>query len=278
MPVFVNKPDRFAALGYSAWREGIRELIAGREILTSLIRRDIAARYRQSLLGIGWAVITPLAMVLVFLFLQNTNRLAAANSATPNALWLYAGLLPWQFFQGSLTRATQSLSAQPGLVGRVRFPREILVLAALGGALFDFVLGSTVLALFFVGTGTIPAWTIIFVPLLLALQLLLSTGIGLLLAVMNGVLRDLGNIVPLAGLLWMFLTPVVYPPASEGPGAVLNWINPMAPIIVAWRDLMLTGSLSMPGPLLVSVLFTLLLVPIAWRFFHVLLPRIAETI
>jgi lipopolysaccharide transport system permease protein len=278
LPEFVNRPDRFNALGLAAWREGLRDLVAGIEICTSLIRRDIASRYRQSLLGVGWAVLTPLAMVSVFFFLDRADLMNGGETATPKALWLYVGLLPWQFFQASLTRTTQSLTSQPQLVGRVRFPREILVFAALGGALFDFVLGLVVLALFFVGFGVLPAWTIAFVPLLLVLQLMLSAAFGMVLGVLNGALRDLGSVVPLLALLWMFLTPIVYTPAIEGPGTILNWINPMTPIIVTWRDLLLDGTVTMPLQLAVVFVVTCIALPLGWRFFHVFLPRVTESI
>lgn len=277
-PEYVNRPDRFVSLGARAWRDGLRDLVAGREILAGLLRRDIASRYRQSLLGLGWAVLTPLAMVLVFYFLHRANLLTSGSPGAPLGLWLYVGVLAWQFFQAALTRTTTALSSQPELVNRVRFPREILVLAALGGALFDFVLGAAVLVPFFAIQGVVPAWTAVLLPLLLLLQVLFSLVLGLILAVLNGALRDLASIVPLAGLLWMFLTPVVYPPATEGFAALLSWLNPMAPIVVAWRDLAFTGTLTMPGQLAVATLLTLALLPVAWRYFQVMLPRVAETI
>ena len=273
MRVWINRPDRFASLGLAAWREGLSELRAALEILWQLVRRDVMSRYRQSLLGLGWAVVTPLAMVSVFFF---TDLGGDPAGGVPRALWLYVGLHPWQCFQGSLIRATQALVANPELVKRVRFPREILVLAALGGALFDFAVGSVVLALFFAWSSLVPAWTVVFVPLLVLLQFLFTLALGLALSVLNGALRDLGSMVSLGVLLWMFLTPVVFP--ADRLGSVLPWLNPMVPMITSWRDLLFTGSLSMPGPLLVAIALTCVLLPLSWRMFHILLPRISETL
>lgn len=278
LPVFVNRPNRFASLGFEAWRESAREVVAGREILWRLVKRDVFARYRQSVLGLGWAVLTPLAMVLVFVVLRAGALVEVGDVEMPYALFLCIGFVQWQFFQACLIRTTSALSGTPALVNRVRFPRELLVFAAIGGALFDFIVSLGVLAGFLLWFGVLPAWTVLLVPLLMIVQMLLSLGLGLILAVLNGALRDLGSVVPLAALIWMFLTPVIWPERVEGLGAWLNWVNPMAPLVVSFRDLVLHGSLSLPGPLCVAVLLSVLLVPLGWRMFHVMLPRIAETV
>lgn len=274
LPEYVNRPNRFDALGASAWRDGLRELRDGRELVWRLVWRDIAGRYRQSALGMGWAILTPLSLVLVFVYLKHNNVVGGDPTAVPYPLFLYAGLLPWQLFQACLQRMTSCLVANPALVTRVRFPREILVLAAIGGALFDFLLGLLVLIGFCLWFGVAPAWTIVFLPLLLGCQLLFALSLGLVLAVLNGALRDLGSMIPLALLVWMFLTPVLYPKGAPW----MDWVNPMVPFIVSFRDLAFDGHLSSPGPLLVAAALSLVLVPLSWRMFHIMLPRIAETI
>ncbi|MEM7202026.1 MAG: ABC transporter permease [Planctomycetota bacterium] len=279
LPEFVNRPDRFGALGWRAFVEAFAELLRGREILWRLIKRDIAGRYRQSLLGLGWALLTPLALVLVFLYLRRARLIDPGNElVVPHALFLYAGFLPWQLFQACLSRTCQSLVASANLVNRVRFPREILVLAAVGGALFDFAVGLVLLLGFFAWFGFMPVWTALLLPLLVLVQVAFSLAIGLVISIVNGALRDLGSIVQLLGLLWMLLTPVVYVAPTEGPGAWLLWLNPMAPIITAYRDLLFAGTISHPAPLALATGLSLVLLPLAWRFFHVALPRVAETI
>lgn len=273
-PEYVNRPDRYNSLGWGAWRQALRELVDGREIVWRLVWRDIAARYRQSFLGIGWAILTPLALVLVFVYLKHASVVAGAQTPVPYPLFLYTGLLPWQLFQACLQRMTGCLAANPVLVTRVRFPREILVLSAIGGALFDFLLGVLVLGGFFVAFGTAPAWTIVFAPLVLLVLLAFALALGLMLAVLNGALRDLASMVPLVALLWMFLTPVLY---TEG-APWMDWINPMAPIVVTFRDLAFGTTPDKLGPLCVAAAVSLLLLPVGWRMFHVMLPRIAETV
>lgn len=273
-PEFTNRPNRFQALGWRAWRQAVRELVQSRDALAQLVWRDVASRYRQSLLGVGWAILTPLAMVLVFLYLRQAEVVGGGPTNVPYPLFLYTGLLPWQLFQASVQRMTGCLAANPVLVTRVRFPREILVLSGIGGALFDFALGTVVLAGFFAWFGVVPQWTCVFLPLLPVVQLAFALALGLVLSVANGALRDIASVVPLVSLLWMFLTPVLYPHGAPW----MNWINPMAPLVVSFRDLSFHGSLSLPGPLLVAGAATLLLLPLSWRLFHVALPRVAETV
>jgi len=269
---FVNRPNRFRAPG--AFRDALRELAKSRDAVWELIWRDVASRYRQSFLGLGWAILTPLALVLVFVYLRGVDVVNGGPTDVPYPLFLYTGLLPWQLMQAAVTRMTGCLVANPTLVTRVRFPREIVVIASMGGAVFDFVLGTIVLAGFFVWYGVAPQWTVVFAPLLLAVQMAFALGLGLVLSVLNGALRDIANMVPLGMVLWMFLTPVLYPRGAPW----MDWINPMSPFVVAFRDLAFTGSLSTPGPLAVATIATLVLLPLAWRLFQVMLPRVAETI
>jgi lipopolysaccharide transport system permease protein len=193
----------------------------------------------------------------------------------PYAVFLYLGLLPWQLFSACLTRATQSLVSSPQLVSRVRFPREVLVLSAMGSALFDYLVGALVLAGVLAWHGLAPAPAAALLPALLLMQIVFSLALGLTLAVLNAAARDLGSMVPLAVLLWMFLTPVLYP---AGEAAWIHWMNPMAAFITAHRDLVLEGRLSMPGPLFLACGVSLVLLPLAWRFFHLACPRVAESI
>lgn len=271
---FVNRPNRFQSLGASAWRQALTELLGCRDAIWQLMWRDIASRYRQSLLGIGWAILTPIALVLVFLYLRQAEVVGGGPTSVPYPLFLYTGLLPWQLFQACLQRMTGCLAANPVLVTRVRFPREILVLSAIGGALFDFLLGTVVLGGFFLWFGVAPAWTCLLLPLLLLGQLVFAFALGMVLSVLNGALRDVASMVPLVALLWMFLTPVLYPRGAPW----MDWLNPMSPFIVSFRDLAFHGELSQPGPLVVAVLASLVLLPISWRLFQMMLPRIAETV
>lgn len=275
---FENVPARYRALGWRAWREALAALWGAREVLVRLTHREIAARYRQSLLGPGWALVTPLVTIGVLVFLRRAELLGVGGPGDDPGLFVCAALLPWQLLHACLTRGTQALVAQPGLVGRVRFPREVLVLSCVGSALFDYLVSLLVLAGFFLALGRAPAPTALLLPLPLLGLTVLGCALGLLLSVINAVLRDVGRLVPLGATLWLFLSPVFYPPAASGPGAWLNWLNPAAPLLANCRSLLLDGQLVLAPQLAVASLVALALLGLAWRLFQVLAPRAAELI
>lgn len=275
-PEFVNVPDRLNRLGGTVWREAVAELLASREVLWRMSRREVVSRYRQSLLGLGWSVITPLVLLGVFVFLNNSELMTVGRTTAPYPLFLVVGLVHWQAFAGCVGRGTQSLAASVQLVQRVRCSREVLVLAKMAGAVFDYGIGLALVGLFLIGFGRVPAWTIVLLPAVFLVQLAFSIGLSLVLSVLNAALRDVASVVPLALNAWMFLTPVLYPASHEGRRAVLNWLNPMAPLVVTYRDLAFLGELSMPGQLACSAIVSCLVLVLGWRFFHSMLPHVVE--
>ncbi|MFW6125180.1 MAG: ABC transporter permease, partial [Pirellulales bacterium] len=238
---------------------------------------------------------------------------------------------PWQMLAGGLSRATPSLVDAAGFIGKIRFPRETLVLSGLAQAAFDFLLSLPVLAGLLWYYGQPPQWTAAAAVLLVFLQLVLMSGLGYMLALLHAAVRDVGNAMPLVLVVWMFLTPVVYPapeevagaeqslPASEtraagqsgaagvkkltdrraaladdaarpqergqaAPGAVgraqwvLSVVNPMYPLVVGYRDLMLRGTLTMPGRLAWSAAVCIGVGLFGWRLFYLAGPKIAERV
>ncbi len=274
----VNVPDRFRALGAQARREALRDLWRARGVLWSLTRRELLSRYRQSLLGVGWAVVTPLATVAVFWFLQRARLLEAPAYDLPYPVFVYAGLLPFQLFQAGVVRGATALSAAPALVSRVRFPRELLVLTALASATFDFVVGCLPLLALAAAAGVAPRWTALLAPLALLPLLLLALGLGLVLSVLNAIVRDLHRVLAPALMLCLFLTPVFYAPAVEGAGRWLALLNPLAPAVDGFRQLVFTGGLADPGLLALSAAAGLGAAIVGWHAFQVTVPRAAELV
>lgn len=288
-PLRVYEPHRQSHLGWRVWPEMVRELVQARELLWRIVWRDVLARYKQSVFGVAVGLLGPLALAGVFVFLKRSAVLPlAGNEDVPDALFVYVGLLPWQMLATGLTRSTASLVQAANLVGKVQFPRETLVLAAAGQAVFDLLLGLPALVVLLIVLQWPPAWTLVFVPLVLLVELMLVSGLGLILALLNAALRDVGNALPLVLVVWMFLTPVFYAPAEPGAagfqgiagalGSLLNWINPAAPLVSAVRDLTLTGELHQPGPLALATVVSFALWLGGWRLFHRLEPKIAERV
>jgi ABC-type polysaccharide/polyol phosphate export permease len=226
------------------------ELTRFRDLLLNLTWRDVRVRYKQSLLGIGWAVLLPLSMMLVFTFVftRAVQLESVAAIRMPYALYAYVGLVPWTFFSNGLSASLNSLVANRNLITKVYFPREVFPLSAIAGALIDFCVAMIVLAgliAYFHWNGSFayqlrPA--ILLVPMVVLVQVALMIGLGMVLAMANLFYRDVRPIFSVVIQLWMFVSAVVVPVPADG-GALAKWIsaNPLVPIIHAYRDCIIHG-------------------------------------
>lgn len=226
----------------------LRELWRYRELVFILIWRDVKVRYRQTVLGIAWAVLQPVLMVAVFTIVF--GRLAGLPSAgLPYPLFALTGVLPWMFFASAVTSAANSVVQSERLVSKIYFPRLAIPFAAVGVAAVDFAVASGVLAVLMAWYGVWPGPAII---LLVPTAILIGTAglaFGTGLAALNIRFRDVRFVVPFLVQFWMFATPSVYmqPPADpSGPLAVLVWVNPMTGLVEAFR----AACLGLPFPLI----------------------------
>jgi len=228
------------------------DLLRHRGLLLSLAERDIRVRYKQSMLGIAWAVLLPLSMMVVFTFVftRAIDASAVLDVRMPYAVFAYTGLVPWTFFSMSLGGCVNSLVANRNLVTKVYFPREVFPLAAVAGAFVDFCVAGAVLAglmVYFNLTGDwsfAPHATILFLPVVVAVQVAITIGIGMLLAMGNLFYRDVRQVFGVVIQLWMFVSAVVVPVPRDGSLlARLIAMNPMVPIIGAYRDCIIHGHL-----------------------------------
>jgi lipopolysaccharide transport system permease protein len=221
----------------SAWRMfDIRELWTYRELLWVLGARDVKVRYKQTLLGAGWAIFRPLLTMLVFTMVF--GRLAKIPSdGYPYDVWVYAALLPWTFFTTSVAASGQSLVGSAHLVSKVYFPRLLVPLSAMGAPLVDFVVSATVLFALMAWHGVALTTRLVAAPLLLLGLLLTAVGVGALSSALMVSYRDLSHVLPFALQIWMYATPVVYP-ASLIPGGWhwLLYLNPAAGLVEGFRS------------------------------------------
>jgi lipopolysaccharide transport system permease protein len=220
-----------SARWWSAWRWV--ELWRYRDLLWFLGGRDIRVRYKQTALGALWAILQPLATMLVFTVFFG-HWLGVPRMTDP--VFVYSGLLPWTLFAATTTAAAASVVANADIMRKVYFPRLILPLAASGAPLVDFLVAMAVLLglMLWQGVGLTPQFALI--PALIASTLLTALGVGTLLAAMTVAYRDFRHIVPFMLQLWFFATPVIFPAHVVPPrfGWVLA-INPMAGQIEAYR-------------------------------------------
>jgi lipopolysaccharide transport system permease protein len=206
-----------------------------RELLYFLTWRDVKVRYKQTALGVAWAVLQPLCTMLVFsLFF---GRLAGVPSeCLPYPLFAFAGLLPWVFFSNALANSGNSLVGSANLITKVYFPRLLVPGAAVGAGLVDLGIGFALLVPLMTYYGQGPSWSILLLPLLVVLLTLLALGIGLLTSALNVKYRDIRYALPFVIQLWMFVSPVIYP-LSFVPAKWrwVMWLNPLAGIIEGFR-------------------------------------------
>lgn len=265
----------------------MRELWLYRDLLFQLVRRDVLVRYRHSVLGIAWALLQPLGMMLLFTFVftRAVSLGALKGLEVPYPLFVYTGMLPWTLFAGGLTGCVQSLASHRDLVTKVYFPQQILPLTAIAGALFDFFIASSVLLGMVVYYQWTTDWTfqggtaLLFLPVVLGVQTLLMIGLGLWLALGNLWYRDVKYVFALAIQMWMFLTNVLYPlPTGGRLMGLLSTLNPMVPIISAYRDILLHGRLPAAGGFITATIVAVIATASAWGVYRALEGRFAERV
>jgi lipopolysaccharide transport system permease protein len=203
--------------------------------------REIRVRYKQAFLGTAWAILQPLAMMLVFTFVF--SRLAKVpTDGIPYPVFSYTALLPWTLLATAITFGVPSLVNNLNLVAKTYFPREILPIGVVGASLFEFLVASSIFVVLLLYYRIEVTWTILWLPFVLLLQLLLILGVAFLGSALLVLYRDVRFIVPLGLQIWLYLTPVIYPvtivPERYLP---LYMLNPMAGIITAYRQIMLYG-------------------------------------
>jgi homopolymeric O-antigen transport system permease protein len=231
-----------------------------RELLFFLAWRDVKVRYKQTVLGVVWAVLQPLATMAVFaLFLGPVA--GGRSDGTPYSLYVFAGLLPWTFLSGAITAAGQSIVGSQNLITKVYFPRLIIPLAAVGTSLVDFAIAFAVLLVMMLCYGVAPGWGILVVPALILGLMVAAVGVGTMLAALTVAYRDFRYVVPFMVQLWMFATPIIYLQAEAiSPRLrVVLPLNPAYGLISGFRRAMLGGPVEWPALIVSGTVGVLLL-------------------
>jgi lipopolysaccharide transport system permease protein len=213
-----------------------KELWAYRELLGFLVWRDVSVRYKQSILGILWALLTPVTTMVIFTVIF--GRVAKIpTDGIPYPIFSYAGLLPWLFFSQSLQKATMSMVAERNLLTKIYFPRLIVPMAATLAPLVDLLIASSVLfAMMFYYQITPTPHSLYLLPLCVIWAWVTAVGVGAWLSAFNVYFRDVGQMIPFIIQVWLYASPVVYPASLVPPP--FQWLyalNPMAGVIEGFR-------------------------------------------
>ncbi len=247
--------------------EMLREQHDYRELLYQMTRRDLLLRYKQTVMGFGWAVFMP--VINTILFSVVFMRVAPIDVGVPYPLFAYTGLLAWNFFASSLRFSVSSLTANINLVAKVYFPREIFPFSAVIVSAVDFAVGAILLVAMMVYYGIVPTSALLFLPVVIAVQIVLTSAVALLLAMANLFYRDVKYLFEVVITVWMFATSVLYPmDRVTGWAGTLLRLNPMTPIVDAYRAVLLRGELPAMMPIAVTGVVSIALLASVWLLFH----------
>jgi lipopolysaccharide transport system permease protein len=257
----------------------IRTVAEYRELLAVLAWKDISVRYKQAYLGIAWAVIKPLTLMLLFTLLRSFVGIDSGN--VPYPVLAFAALLPWTLFQEATSTGVVSVVGNAHLIRKIYFPREIFPITAVVTKLLEFCINFMILMLLMWFYGILPGAQALWVPLIVFYLLAFALGIALLGAAANVYYRDVGAAIPLALSLLMYASPIIYPldlvkekllvqrPAAEWSEALfmLYTLNPLAGIIDCFQRVLLKGLPPDPQVIWPGLLLTAVLLPLSYSVF-----------
>ncbi len=227
------------------------ELWAYRELLYFLTWRDVKVRYKQTVIGVAWAIIQPFMTMVVFsLFFGQLAKIP--SDGVPYPIFSFAALVPWTFFATGLGASSNSLVGSANLIKKIYFPRLVIPLSAVFSGVVDFILAFILLIIMMLAFGIVPTINIIWLPFFLLLAFITALGVGLWLSAMNVQFRDVQYVIPFLIQFWMFATPIAYPSTliqNELARAIYG-INPMTGVVEGFRWALL-GANTAPGPIII---------------------------
>lgn len=259
--------------------ESWRRLVAYRELVLTLTWRNIIVAYKQSYMGVGWAVLKPVLLMVIFTVVK--SFIGIDSGEIPYPILTFAALIPWLVFQEATSSSINSVTSNAGLIRKIYFPREVFPMTVIAAKVVDLAISFAILAGLMAYYGMAPTWNVLWVPLLIVYTFLASLTIGLLGAAANVYYRDVSKAMPVIMQLLMYASPVIYPLALVDKALLVNevagawsqighWLylcNPMAGIIDGYQKSLLYGespelAVLFPGMLVVGILL-----PISYRLF-----------
>jgi lipopolysaccharide transport system permease protein len=255
-----------------------RDLWHYRELLYFLAWRDVAVRYKQTVIGIAWALIRPALTMAVFVGFRRLVGLPAGT--VPEPIFVFAAVLPWQFFASALSESANSLISNASLVSKIYFPRLVIPCAAVITSLVDFCITLVLLVILMLWYGFAPGWQLVALPFFLLLAFGLALGFGLLLAALNVEYRDFRHIVPFIVQFGLFVSPIAFSTADvPEQWRTVFALNPLVGIIDGFRWSLLGGRTPLnPDVVFVSVIVTASMIVLGIWYFRRMEHNFADVI
>jgi lipopolysaccharide transport system permease protein len=274
----VHRPESRMRRPKQLLREMGQDLLNSRELARQLLVRDISAKYRQSLLGLCWAVIPPVVMAAGFTLAQGGGVINIKDTGLPYPAYIMFSMTLWQTFVEALNGPIQAVTTAKTMLARVNFPREALILAKLGEVGFNFGIKLLLIIGLFLWFRIPVTWSVLLAPVALIHLIILGTFVGLLLAPIGILYQDISMALTLLTGIWLFITPVVYLTPTSGLFGLIVKLNPVTPLLVTTRELATTGVVSDPQGFWIASLIGLSGLLIAWIIYRLGMPFVVERI
>lgn len=279
--IVTYEPDSLLKKGYLLiFKQIFIDLYKNRWLTYQLFRRDFLSSYKQSFLGVMWAIIFPLVSIAVFIALNRSGILKVGDIGFPYSIYALIGLAFWQFFANGLVACSNSLVNAGPMILKINFSKKSLIIAALGKTVIPFIIQIIIVCILFIGYGKSPTVWVLLMPLYIIPLILFTIGLGFFTSLLNGVIRDIGNIISILTMFLMFFTPVLYAKPQVGLLATITKYNLLYYLVSIPRDLILKGpaqAQEIQGFLLVSLISIILFILCLFGF-HLTETRIAERI
>lgn len=277
--VVTYEPDNTLRRGYrTIFRDIITEVSANRWLIFQLFKRDFFVLYKQSVIGIVWVLIIPLAAAATFIFLNGAGLFDIGTITIPYALYTVLGIAVWSIFSTGLVAGTNSLVMAGSMITKINFSKKSLVIASIGQAIFSFLIQFCLVLGLLVRYRFTPSVDIVLVPLLVIPIVLLTLGLGFILSLFNAILRDVGSMLSLALTFLLFLTPIAYAKPTAGVFAIISSYNPIYYLVTVPRDLALIGTTSAWNGFVLSSALAAGIFIVSLVLFHLTETRIAERV
>lgn len=253
-----------------------RDLLASRELALRLAQRDIKAQYRQTVLGLLWAFILPLANTVTWVFLSKSGIVAVAETGLPYAVFVFTGTMLWAIFIDALNAPLQQVQAAKPMLAKLNFPREALIVSGIYQTLFNAAIkiGLVLIVLWSMGFASVTQ--LMPFPVAVMSLVLAGTTIGLLITPVGVLYGDVGRGITLLMQFIMYVTPVVFPLVKTGWAAALFSFNPLTPLIVTGREWLTGSGASMFAEFLAVNAASAVLLMVAWVIYRMAMPILVE--
>ena len=248
----------------------------GRELAWRLFLRNIRGLYRQTLLGLFWAFLPPIANTAIWIFLRQANVFSMGDTQVDGTVYILTGMILWQAFIDAFQMPLAMLNKNRNLISKLNFPRESLILVGFGEVLFDLLIRLLLLVPAFLIFQVPLHASILYAPIAILGLVLIGAALGLLLMPIGSLYQDVGRFISMVLPFWMIITPIIYVPLTTYPGSLLNWINPASPLLLLARDWLLLGTTT---HFAVGMVFAVAAIPIsliALVVYRVSLPVLIE--